>query len=188
MTRTLPLRVAALACIVATHGSCFPDPVHDHAVEALGPEGAAGTGELHRAGQPCGTCHGSAGPATTDFSVAGTVFAGATTLVGVEGARVEFTDAIGTSPPSTAPTLTNCVGNFFVKRSVWSPVFPVKTSVTVGNMTYRMSSPIGGAASCASCHKTHVTSPLSEVGPVFAMQSPVPGAPATTCAVSPVLQ
>ncbi len=186
MTRSLPFRIIAVAAVIAGLGACFPDPVHDRAVDALGPEGPDGTGELHRAGQPCGTCHGTSGPATTDFSVAGTVFASATTLVGVEGARVDFTDAIGTSPPSTTPTLTNCVGNFFVKRSVWNPVFPVKTSVTLGTVTYQMRSPIGGTASCAACHKTHVTVPLSQVGPVFATPPPQ-AAPPGACPVNPVL-
>ncbi len=184
MTRSLPFPIIMLVVVL---GACFPDPVHDRAVDALGPEEPAGTGELHRAGQPCGTCHGSSGPATTDFSVAGTVFAGPTMLVGVEGARVDFTDSIGTSPPSTTPTLTNCVGNFFVQRSVWNPVFPVKTRVTLGTVTYQMNSPIGGAASCAACHKTHVTSALSQVGPVFAVPAQQ-AIPPSTCPVSPVLR
>ena len=52
------------------------DPTHDRAVEVLGGE-APGVpeGPLHRPGQPCVTCHGDSGPASGEFSLAGTVYA-----------------------------------------------------------------------------------------------------------------
>ena len=102
------------------------DPVHDAAVNALGPEVAGiPKGEYHRAGQPCVTCHGGEGPASTQFAVAGTVFYGPPTTntppIGVGNATVYLED----DSQSQFQVVTNCVGNFWIKPSDWTPQFPL---------------------------------------------------------------
>ncbi len=64
-------RILALAIVAAALGaaaSCS-DPVHDSEVAALGGETDIPQGEYHRAGQPCGVCHGQEGPAYARFVV-----------------------------------------------------------------------------------------------------------------------
>jgi hypothetical protein len=158
--------------------------VHDRAVGRLGPEDPIGPGALHRAGQPCATCHAASGPAESDFSVAGTIFASPGGLVGVEGARVELVDATGASPPAASPVVTNCVGNFWVKRATWDPVFPIRVTVTKGNTRREMKSDIGHSASCTDCHAIGAN-PLVKAGPVTMFPSGDPEGPPTGCAVDP---
>lgn len=190
MRRFGPLVVplAALCALsVLASGACtpLPDPVHDQAVERLGAEPPIGPGALHRPGQPCGTCHGASGPAETDFSVAGTIFAGPGSLVGVEGALVELIDAAGTSPPAASGVVTNCVGNFWVRRSSWNPVFPVRVVVSRGETHRPMNSEIGRAASCADCHAKAVADPFVQTGPVTLFASADPAGPPQKCPVDP---
>lgn len=164
-TRLLFLALSAIA-VACT----LPDPVHDRAVEALGPEGPEGAGPLHRPGSRCALCHNATnGPASSDFSVAGTVYAGPTNLTPVEGARIHLVDALGTSPPALSPVLTNAAGNFWVERSEWNPVFPVRVKVTKDAAETIMKSDIGRAASCADCHDAKVppSSPFAKDGPVW---------------------
>ena len=107
--------------------------------------------------------------------------------MGVDGVRVDLVDAVGTSPP---PTLTNCVGNFFILRSTWDPVLPV-TSVTLtkDQTTRAMRSPIGGASSCADCHQAKATAsdPLTKVNAVFLLDPGAPVPATSNCAVDPAL-
>ncbi len=142
------------------------DPVHDHAVERLGPESVRGTGPLHRAGQSCGTCHGPLGPARQDFAVAGTVFVSATSWEGASDATVDLVDSRGSSPSSLQPIVTNCAGNFWVARSDWAPVFPVRVKVTKNGVERVMKTVIGGSASCADCHEARISNPLARLGAV----------------------
>ena len=142
------------------------DPVHDHAVERLGPESDRGTGPLHRAGQSCGTCHGQLGPARQDFAIAGTVFTSATSGVGASGATVELVDSRGSSPSSLQPIVTNCAGNFWVARSDWAPVFPVRVKIAKNGVERIMKTPIGGTSSCADCHEARISNPLAKLGAV----------------------
>ena len=149
-------------------GACAPpDPVHDRAVARLGNEQGS-PGELHRAGQPCATCHNAkSGPADSDFSVGGTVFAMRASRVGVEGVRVELTDSEGTSPPLV---VTNCAGNFWVTRATWDPVLPIVSVRLSKDTTIRAKHPlIGGAASCADCHEetSARSDPLTKVGAIY---------------------
>lgn len=154
--------------LVSTLLSCTLDPVQSDAIKALGKEKGA-VNEFHRAGQPCGLCHQAGGAATTDFSVSGTVFASDQKLIGVEGARIDLVDANKTSPPASAPLLTNCVGNFFILRSDWDPAYPIAVRVTKGGVSRGMQSAINRASSCAECHKAEVplVDPFSTVKPVF---------------------
>ena len=176
------------ALIFAAFSCSAPDPIHDDAVAKLGPEKGSAN-EFHRAGQPCGTCHSAkTGPAKTDFSVAGTVFATPASLVGVENATIAMVDSAGTSPD---PVTTNCVGNFFIARSAWDPVLPI-TSVTIalGATTVKMKSPIGGTASCATCHlaTTAPPNPQTKLGAVWLFDpASAPPPPSSSCPVSPDL-
>lgn len=146
----------ALTCLVgAVVCSCSTDPVQTDAIKALGRE-VGQANEFHRAGQPCTLCHQPSGIADSDFSVAGTIFAGTDSLVGVDGAQVHLVDADGRSPPVTKPIVTNCVGNFFVKRSDWDPKFPIAVAVQKGAVRRTMRSAIGQAGSCATCHLAEV--------------------------------
>ena len=176
--------------VIASAGACGPDPVHERAVEALGEETAAGPSPFHRAGQPCATCHNAKeGPARSDFSVAGTVFDKPSSVVGVDGASVVLVDSVGTSP---GPVGTNCVGNFWIPRGRWNPVLPIVSVVVSKNGVKReMKSLIGGAASCADCHRSRLApgDGLTKLGPVFVFdESAALPAPVAACPVNPILR
>ncbi len=166
------------------------DPVTSGAINALPPENPnVPVGEYHRAGQPCVLCHNPSGPASADdFSVAGTVFAQPQTAVGVENATVAFTDTQGT----TFTTTTNCVGNFFVKKSDWDPAFPIFVRIFKNGVSRTMQGQIGRERSCANCHNDPVTnSPqvFSSVGHIsLYLVADNPPPPSSSCPVSPVLQ
>jgi hypothetical protein len=158
------------------------DPVHDEQVDALGAEVAGiPKGEFHRAGQPCTVCHGPQGPASTQFSIAGTVFATSDATVGVQSVQVLLVDDIGSSPAAGSVS-TNCVGNFFVTPDMWSPAFPVKVAITNGPAGAQMVGHIGREASCATCHQDPRSA--SSPGHVYVNAAPVPNNP--SCPVSPV--
>ncbi len=167
MSTALKMSTLAFA-LVSMLLSCTQDPVQSDAIKALGKEKGS-VNEFHRAGQPCGLCHQAGGAASTDFSVSGTVFASAQNLIGVEGARIDLVDANKTSPPASAPLLTNCVGNFFILRSDWDPAYPIAVRVTKGGVSRGMQSAINRASSCAECHKAEVplADPFSSVKQVF---------------------
>jgi mono/diheme cytochrome c family protein len=152
---SLPALVAVLAAASA-FSACSTDPVHDDEVSALGPEAAnIPQGQYHRAGQACVVCHGPEGPANTQFSIAGTVFFGPAVNsppVGVGNVTVQLED----DSQSKFSVTTNCVGNFWVKPSDWSPAFPVLVSIA-GNpegtaLQQTMQSHIGRDPSCGDCH------------------------------------
>jgi hypothetical protein len=171
-----------MACVLlATLLSCAEDPVHDAEVTALGDEiPGIPPGPFHRAGQPCTVCHGGEGPASTQFSMAGTVFDSKFSLVGVDHAQILFVDSTGSSP--TAPVFTNCVGNFFVTPDMWNPAFPVLVGIQSGQTKTQMLTQISRASSCAECH----TDPQSTqgAGHVFIDVSPNPDE-ARRCPVNP---
>ena len=141
-------RLAACAALVLL-ASCG-DPVHDDQVDALGGE-APGVpqGEFHRAGQPCAVCHGGQGPASSTFTLAGTVFSDPTGTTGVNAATVYFVD--DNKAHYSVPT--NCVGNFFVTPGDWSPAFPLEVAIVKGSAGAQMIGHISREASCAFCHK-----------------------------------
>lgn len=141
---------------LATASACSTDPVHDEEVSALGPEAPnIPQGQYHRAGQACIVCHGPEGPASTQFSIAGTVFFGPATNsppVGVGNVTVQLED----DSQSKFSVTTNCVGNFWVKPSDWNPAFPVLVSIAGSpegtNLQQTMQSHIGRDPSCGDCH------------------------------------
>jgi hypothetical protein len=189
MTRAFtPLLRLALAPALGV-AACLPscaDPVHDDAVKALGKEFKnVPVGELHRAGQPCVTCHGPEGPAKTTFSVAGTVFAGPRSPVGVDQVEVQMVD----SAQSQFIAHTNCVGNFYVTPDQWSPAFPILARLVKGSASQAMTSPISREGSCGACHGLVIPpeDATSTMPWVTLFDGPEPGGPTTSCGVQPDL-
>jgi hypothetical protein len=141
MTRTLLLALAFAAC----------DPTHSNAVDALGDE-APGVrrGPLHRAGQPCLTCHDGAIGDPSAFTVAGTIFESADGLSPAVGATVHLTSANGAEASAT----TNEAGNFYLTSREYTPAYPMKVDVTYARLpNVKMASNIGRDGSCADCHR-----------------------------------
>ena len=153
--RCLALAMFAAAALALGEGAC--DPVHDQAVDALGPE-APGVpkGPTHRPGQPCVTCHDGALGDPPHFTVAGTVFVNATDKAGAVGATVTLTSADDTTYTAT----TNSVGNFYVEPKDFTPTYPMKVVVEYEHITVKMTSHVGRDGSCADCH-TNPAGPTS---------------------------
>lgn len=149
MIRRILSTVVAGAAIVSFL-SCG-SPVHDDAVAALG-EDPSGEheGPLHRAGQPCLTCHGELGPAKPEFAIAGTVYKAIDDRTGVEGAIVTFS----TLDNDAVAVQTNAVGSFYVSKSKFPLRFPLHVSISYPGLPGEviMASRIGRAGSCADCH------------------------------------
>lgn len=167
--------VAPLALIGATCAAlACTDPTHEDAVTALGGEtpGVA-AGSLHRPGQPCVTCHGDSGPASSEFSLAGTVYALLRRSDPAPGALVSVEDITG----KVVSTGTNPAGNFYVPSSLWRPKYPLKVQVTFGNVTKQMLTHISRAASCADCHRDPPSQ--NSPGQIYIATNPsgLPGAP-----------
>ena len=146
MRRLLLVAALAVAC---------NDPVHDAEVAALGPEDPnVPPGPNHRPGQPCLTCH-------DNFSIGGTVYE-EDLMTPYDGATVQLVDATG----SQYQTTTNMVGNFYVLKTDWMPVFPIGTYTDDAGTVYgvqvigtmnpqspaQMLTHIGRDGSCADCH------------------------------------
>ncbi len=159
-------RVALGFAAMASTAACV-DEVHDEQVQALGVEAPdVPPGPLHRPGQPCVVCHGGAGPAKSQFSVAGTVYEVQGQQAPAVGAQVAMEDVNG----SLFTADTNAAGNFFVTPSQWSPTAPIKgPTVSQGKSLELMISNIGRYGSCAGCH-TDPPGPTSP-GSVFLTQS-----------------
>ena len=179
--------IAVTSLVLLTFLSCA-DPVLSDAVKAQGNETSGiSTGEFHRAGQPCVTCHQEGGPASNvPFTVAGTVFAQPKRQVGVEKVEVRMTDADGTKFTAT----TNCVGNFKVTPGEWNPKFPILVEIAKNSVRRSMRSAIGRDGSCAKCHSTEndPPDPLSQLGHIYLFAGDEPGSPAgaADCPVDPV--
>jgi hypothetical protein len=157
------LSLVCAASVGLASAACV-DAVHDDAVQALGPEapGVPPSG-LHRAGQPCVTCHGGSGPASVQFSVGGTVYA----VFGRSGPAVNALVQIEDVDGNTFTATTNEVGNFWVLPAQFAPHYPTQMQVTSadGNDSQSMATVASRDGSCADCHKgvRSSTSP----GPVY---------------------
>jgi hypothetical protein len=146
-TRSL-FSAIALAALLAP-AACTIDPVHSEQVSALGPEQpGVPRGPLHRAGQPCLTCHGGDGPASMVFSVAGTVYEQDNARVPFANALVKLTDSAG----HHVVTGTNCAGNFFLQPGDFTPSFPMWVAVSYAGQDANMNTPVFRDGSCAGCH------------------------------------
>lgn len=130
------------------------DPVHDADVEALGPEKrGVRPGPNHRPGQPCVTCHGDRGPAEPEFAIAGTIYLARGVLEPVAGVTVHLADATG----ATREPRSNEVGNFFVGKTDWDPVYPITVELRDPRSDGRggvrpMETLVRAKGSCADCH------------------------------------
>ena len=123
------------------------NPVHNEQVSALpGEVPGVPRGPTHRAGQPCLLCH-------SDFNVAGTVFASPDDRTPAVGVSVNLVD----SQNSTFVATTNEVGNFFVRTDEWTPVYPMKVSITSNGVTTPMTANVGRNGACAACHSDPVS-------------------------------
>jgi mono/diheme cytochrome c family protein len=180
------LRAAVVAGALAA-SSCT-DPVLDQTVEDQGKETARiEKGEFHRAGQRCTACHQEGGEAgDAPFTLAGTVFAQPNRQVGVGAVEVRLTDSDGTKHTAK----TNCVGNFFVKASEWTPKFPILVEIAKNGVRRSMRSPIGRETACAGCHTlaSPPADPFSQLGHVYLYATDEPNAPNgdDKCPVDPV--
>lgn len=149
--RSLSLLSTLAAC--ALLDACG-DPIHDNAVAALGEEeNGVPRGPTHRPGQPWLTCHGGDGPAGPTFSIAGTIYEKRGERAPANGVTVRVTDANG----DQRDIVSNRVGNFYVGRGAWSPVFPLQVSLLRDQTETHMETLINGAGGCASCHRGEAT-------------------------------
>lgn len=125
------------------------DPVHDRAVESLGPEAPnVPIGPLHRPGQPCGECHGELGPAHRAFSLSGTVYRANSGDEPEHGLSVRAIDSRGLQHTLK----TNEAGSFFATSDEYAPVFPVWIKLERDEQVVEMRSAISREISCATCH------------------------------------
>jgi hypothetical protein len=156
------LAIAILFGIASFASSCNLDPVHRAGVNNLleeNPDLYPPETEFHRPGEPCALCHSKAGPAESQFVLAGTIFWGPDSYQNrVDNAYVRVVDARGTKKCF----VTNCNGNFFARPEQFPRItFPLLVSVerTVDpgknetELKYKsMAGHIGREASCAICH------------------------------------
>jgi hypothetical protein len=162
---------------VALALSACADPVYDEAIERLGSETAGvPPGADHRPGQPCALCHSERG-GESEFSLAGTVYVDAASLLPIEDVEVRIID----SRERRFVARTNCAGNFFVRPEEFSPDFPIWLSLVRGNIFRDMDTPVYREASCAGCHAD--PKGLSSAGHVFLIEDPLtePLLPASRC-------
>jgi hypothetical protein len=153
MNRALSPYLAALASLVA---SACGNPAVDARIEALGEEDPdVPPGEHHRPGQPCVLCHGPYYGAEPLMSIGGTVYATPSDDTPVAGAVVTLFDSQG----DTRSVSTNCIGNFFITKDQWDPLFPLHAELAFeapGSGVQKrvvMSSRISRDGSCAACHE-----------------------------------
>ena len=146
---------AVLAALVLGALSCG-NPALDPRIEALGDEKpGVEEGEFHRPGQPCLLCHGKYQGVEPEMSVAGTIYGTPASETPVEDVRVTLVDAQG----ETRTVKSNCIGNFFITREQWDPLFPLHAEIEYAlpgapESTKRvvMSTRINRDGSCAGCH------------------------------------
>lgn len=150
-------------CLALLLTACA-DPVQHAQIEALGPEQPKiAKGPLHRAGQPCLTCHD--GGHARAFSIAGTVYAREGEAEPAAGVRVQLSDSAGKQH--------ELASNFFVEPSVYTPVYPLWVTLESGDARIEMDSPIQRDGSCASCHREEANA--SSAGPVYLLPALAPG-------------
>ena len=167
--------VVEFFCLAFISMSCG-DPVRDDGVAALGPETpGVPRGSEHRPGQPCLLCHSDDGQ-SRPFSVAGTVYLDAASQKPADNVAVQIIDAQRT----VFTAITNCVGNFYVQPSQFSPTYPIWVTMRAGNVQRDMDSPSYREGSCAACH-TDPRGPTS-AGHVYLIDDPaVETAPPSRC-------
>ncbi len=154
----------ALATLLALAGCA--DPVREQQRDSLGPEApGVAQGPLHRAGQPCLICHDDT--TARAFAVAGTVHVDPDARVPLVDGLVTLLDARGQSYTAA----TNCAGNFFVLPEDFTPVYPLRVRVDLGDQGVAMESLVQRDGSCASCHGP--TPGPRSAGPVYLSRLPL---------------
>jgi len=129
--------------------ACAADPLRERKLADLGGETPGiPVGPLHRAGQPCGECHGPEGPADSDFALSGTLYEAPIDLAPVENATIRFIDWTGYQYRTTS----NGAGNFFVRRENYDPIWPLWVKIERSDKTVEMRSAIFRETSCGACH------------------------------------
>ena len=146
------------------------DETHEEAVQALGPEQpGVPKGPLHRPGQPCLTCHGGEGPASAQFTVAGTLYA----LQGQPDPAISAVAQIEDILGRIWNAKTNAAGNFYVSPSEFTPQYPTQMNVIPAGGDPSQAIPMigfaGRSGSCADCHKA--TAGQTSPGPVYVAAS-----------------
>jgi hypothetical protein len=160
------LLVPVVLAMGASIAACA-DATHDEQVQALGGEApGVAPGPEHRPGQPCLVCHGGEGPASSSFSVAGTVYALFKESAPAVGAQVQIEDING----GVFRSPTNAAGNFYVTTSQWQPTYPIQMQVSLMAATNVMLTHVGREGSCATCHQA-ASGPASP-GPVYVATDP----------------
>jgi hypothetical protein len=181
--RASSLRAAssvAVIVLISLSFSCAADPVHDRQIAALGGETSGiPRGPLHRAGQPCGVCHGAEGPDSPEFSLAGTLYREPSSREPLAYASVHFIDSTG----EQRWACTNSVGTFFVLKKDWSPSWPVWSKIYLDEsaempLVAEMTAAIFRETSCSTCH-ADPASP-STVGHLYLAEKSMP-LPEGTC-------
>jgi hypothetical protein len=147
------LKLPFSVLLVAALAACY-DPVHADDVKSLGDE-APGVpeGPFHRPGQHCTTCHGADGPGSPEFSIAGTIYAREDQPEPEVLARITLRDKLDTK----YVLFSNSVGNFYVEKEAWDPVFPVEVFEVMRAGAEKpippMKSTIGRDGGCGGCHR-----------------------------------
>ena len=135
------VRMAAWSLALAI-GACGEAPAED------GPASYPfETGAEMRPGENCRSCHGAPSsryPEAPPWSIAGTVFEGPQSDVGVAGVTVTVRDAMGRALSTT----TNRVGNFYLSAPIQAPYF---VSLGRGEVSVTMAVP-PPAGGCNACH------------------------------------
>jgi hypothetical protein len=130
--------------------ACASDPLRERKLAELGDETPGiPVGPLHRAGQPCGVCHGPEGPADSDFALSGTLYETPRALSPlVENATIRFIDWTGRQYRTTS----NVAGNFFVRREDYDPIWPLWVKIERSDKMVEMRSAVFRETSCGTCH------------------------------------
>ncbi len=174
--------LVAMSVLVAGAAACTFDPVHENEVAALG--GSEGPypaeGEYHRRGQPCLTCHGGKGPASSEFLLGGTVFMGTcddpTNKATCDRSPAGNTRVrIRSASKGVKCFVTNAAGNFFVRKGTWDDfLFPYLVSIERDGKQRAMGSHSSRWGSCASCHKSDASSDSSGQVSILSDNSGIP--------------
>jgi len=156
------------------------DSFLDEQIEALGPE-ASGfeESEIHRPGSPCVLCHSEYHGAEPTMAIGGTLF-----VDPAEGAPFPiagYTVRIVDSEGETLDMVSNRCGNFYVERSEFTPIYPLRTELLAPSpndpnkllSNRAMASRISRDGSCGSCH----AEPASPFSPGVVFVVPPQGAP-----------
>jgi cytochrome c553 len=128
--------VAAAACL---------DPQHSADQNAQEPSEPGSP--THNAGKWCTACHGTQGPNNPEFSIAGTLYQD-TAGTPASGVDVCIQDTSSREPYCLT---TNRTGNFYVSKTAYDPVYPLRVNISASKK--QMRTIIGRDGGCGRCHQ-----------------------------------